>query len=131
MISSTFVDNSGPFWPIERQARFNGLLAATQVLINAVKRGLRGGYTSGDFVTGNVINSVTRGETEEDSNGELTMRVGTNVPYALFWELGHHNTWTRKFERQPIWVPATTDNLEEIRAAYARAYIATLKRAGL
>lgn len=130
MIDTTFEDNSEKFFEADRAARFNGLLAATQVLINAVKRGLRGGYTSGKFTTGNVINSVTRGELETDYDDVMTMRVGSNVPYALFWELGHHNTFTRKFERVPVWVPAITGNLEQIRAAYARQYVATMKRMG-
>lgn len=89
-----------------------GLIAAAQVYINAVKRELRGGYTTGDYVTGNVINSVTRTERDpqppkqyEDDDGVMRetpttrpqvdtdgfhIMVGTNVIYARHWELG----WT-------------------------------------
>lgn len=130
MIKFTFTDNSDKFYEASRRARIDGLFAATQIVINAVKRGLRGGYTSGNFVTGTVINSVTRSEVEESLDGSMEQRVGSNLPYALFWELGHHNVFTRKFERVEIWVPAVTGNLEQIRSAYARAYVASLKRSG-
>lgn len=104
-----------------RRARMAGLIAAATVLINAVKRGLAGGYTSGDFVTGNVLNSVTRDE--PNVSGPVgTIHVGTNVPYALFWELGHVNLFTRKYERVEVWMPALLSNKEQMAAAYARAY---------
>lgn len=102
-----------------RRARSAGLIAAATVLINAVKRGLTGGYTSGDFVTGHVLNSVTR--TEPDL-GDGSIQVGTNVMYALYWELGHVNMYTRRFERVEIWYPALRDTAEAQRQAYARAH---------
>lgn len=102
-----------------RRARSAGLIAAATVLINAVKRGLQGGYTSGDFVTGASINAVTRSEPDL-VNGEIL--VGTNLMYNLFWELGHFNLFTRRFERVEVWYPAMTSNREQIQAAYARAY---------
>ena len=102
-----------------RRARSAGLIAAATVLINAVKRGLRGGYKSGAWVTGNVMNSVTRSEPDL-ALGEIL--VGTNVNYALFWELGFMSAWSRKFERKEVWMPAMLSNREQIAAAYARAY---------
>lgn len=101
-------------------ARASGLIAAATVLVNAVKLGLRGGYTSGAFVTGNVVGSVTRSEPLV-TVAEGSIRVGTNVPYALYWELGHQNLYTRRFERKEVWYPALRDNGEQMRAAYARA----------
>jgi hypothetical protein len=102
-----------------RRARAAGLIAAATVYINAVKRGLRGGYTSGEFVTGNVINSVTR--TEPDLvRGEIV--VGTNVLYALYWELGHYNLFTRSFQRKEVWMPALSESATRMRDAYARAF---------
>ena len=107
-----------------REGRELGLIAAAQVVINQVKRGLRGGYTSGDFVTGNSINHVTRGPVEYDA-GEAFIRVGTSVLYNLYWELGHHNLFSGRYERRPIWLPSLLDT----RAAQQRAYAAQIKAA--
>ena len=65
-----------------RAARFAGLVAAANVVVNAVKEGLRGGYTSGAFVTGFVLNSVTNSEPAEDANGAFIL-VGSNVNSEL------------------------------------------------
>jgi hypothetical protein len=99
-----------------------GLTAAASVLQARVKRDLAAGYTSGDFVTGNVLNSVTVSPITQE--GPLrVIRVGTNakrngVSYPLAWELGHLNTFTRRFERKEVWVPA----LVAERATMARAF---------
>lgn len=103
-------------------AEIAGLQAAGQVIVNHVKRGLRGGYTSGEFVTGNVINSVRMTEPERDRQGRWVIRIGSELLYAVFWELGHHNIFTRRYERVPVWVPAMVNYREEARAAYVRVY---------
>jgi hypothetical protein len=104
-----------------RAAQQAGLKASAYVVFNAVKRGLRGGYTTGAFVTGNVINSVTISRIFEDA-GVFGVRVGTNVAYALMWELGHENLFTRQHERVEVWRPAVSETRDEQAAAYARAY---------
>src|SRR5688572_4044610 len=76
-----------------------GLLAAAAVVENKVKIGLRGGYTSGRFVTGNVMASVNHSEPEIGPNGAFIL-IGTDVMYALYWEIGHLNLFTEKFERK-------------------------------
>jgi len=104
-----------------RAAQQAGLRASAYIVYNAVKRALAGGYTSGDFVTGNVINSVTIGAVFEEA-GIFGVRIGSNVNYALFWEVGGWNVFTRKFERVEIWRPALIDTRDEQAAAFARAY---------
>jgi hypothetical protein len=104
-----------------QQATGAGLLAAAAVVENRVKRELRGGYTSGAFVTGHVMSSVTHSEPAEDALGAFIL-VGTNLNYALFWEVGHMNLFTRRFERVEIWMPALLETRAEQRAAYQRAY---------
>ena len=103
-------------------ATMAGLLAAAAVVENRVKEALRGGYTSGRFVTGHVLASVTHSEPEIGPNGAFIL-VGTDVMYALYWELGHRNLFTRKFERQERWVPAFFGSRAEQLAAYQRAYL--------
>jgi hypothetical protein len=104
-----------------QQARFAGLLAAAAVVENEVKRGLAGGYTSGLFVTGHVLNSATHSEPAEDERGAFIL-VGTNVSYALFWEVGHQNLFTKKFERVEIWMPALLTTRDQQLAAFQRVY---------
>jgi hypothetical protein len=104
-----------------KAARMAGLIAAAEIVITKVKEGLRGGYTSGAFVTGNVLNSVTRSEPMDDANGAFIL-VGTNVNYALYWELGHQNLFTRKFERKEVWMPAFLGSRGEQYAAFQRVY---------
>lgn len=98
-----------------------GLLAAAYVVYNEVKSRLRGGYTSGAFVTGNVLNSVTIAPPILEGNA-MVVRIGTNVDYALFWEVGHFNLFTRRFERVEIWVPAFLDTIEQQRQAFLVAF---------
>jgi hypothetical protein len=107
-----------------------GLIAGATVLINAVKRGLRGGFTSGQFTTGALLNSVTRSEPMLEDKVRV-IRVGTNLnnpPYPLFWELGHHNIFTRRYERKEVWRPALMDNVDSVSAAFARAFRAALEQ---
>lgn len=106
---------------MHRAAQQAGIRASAYIVYNAVKLGLRGGYTSGAFAVGNVINSVTISAVFEEA-GIFGVRIGSNVPYALYWELGHHNIFTRRYERVEVWRPALVDNREESRAAFNRAY---------
>lgn len=115
----TYRSNLGRVTDRIEEARRGALFAAAQVLRTAVVNGLRGGYKSGRFVTGNVAASVTVSPVRvTPTEGEVT--VGTNVRYALYWELGHVNPWTRKYERQEVWAPALRDHADRMRAAYAR-----------
>lgn len=103
------------------RARDAGLIAAAQVVQNRVREKLRGGFTSGLFVTGTLLNSVTRTD-PVDENGVRVIRVGTDVDYAAHWELGHVNLFSRKFERQERWVPALFETANEQAAAFARVF---------
>lgn len=102
-----------------------GLIAAGNVYANAVKRGLAGGYTSGDFVTGRVLNSVTVSAPYMDSGGRV-ISVGSDVDYAMYWEFGHHNIFTRKYERVEVWRPALDEasaEIEDVFSGTAMSYL--------
>ncbi len=126
-----------------------GLIAGAQVLLNAVRRKLRGGYTSGAFFTGVSMNSVTRSDPVTE-DGVRVIRVGGKPMYLLYWELGHYNIFTSrkglrdkvggrfrlaarfnrktkrrgKYERQERFRPA----LVESRTKIAEEFAATYKR---
>ena len=109
-----------------RDAQRAGLIAAARVVQNAVKRELRHGYHSslgnwGDFTTGNNLNHVTIGTPQYEADG-LSIKVGTDLMYALFWEVGHHNIFTRHFERDEKWGPAYRDSRPRAIDAYTRAF---------
>lgn len=106
-----------------------GLLAAAYPVSNAVKKNLRGGYTSGDFVTGQSVNHVTIGQVFQDAVG-WAIKVGTDLLYNLFWELGHNNIYLRKFVRVEKWRPALLDSRFESMQAFNRVYGQTLKAHG-
>ena len=70
-----------------RRAVDAGLNASSYVYYNEVKLRLAKGYTTGHFVTGNVLNSVTRSKPATEQ-GTRVIKVGTNVKYAAYWEFG-------------------------------------------
>ena len=126
-----FTDNSTKFLRAVRKGKKQGLLAVARTVVRAVKRGLRGGYTSGDFVTGNVQNSVTYLAPYEIGDNEFETIVGTNVPYALHWELGHYNIFSRRQEpAQPVWQDALESVKEEIQQQYTAKISSALAELG-
>lgn len=79
-------------------------------------------YKGGRFrSTLQVKQSIRRvGPYATPSGWEAT--VGTNLIEALYWELGHPNVFTRKFERVEIWRPTAIAQTPAMRAAYARVF---------
>jgi len=105
------------------QAEDDALFAAAQVYRNAMTKALLGGYTSGRFYSGmqGVAGSVAVSTPQRDPGGAFIV-VGTNVTYAKFWELGHLNLFTGKYERVEKWRPALEQEAPNILATYARVY---------
>ena len=87
----------------------NALTAAAIVVRNQAKRNVRGGFKSGDFVTGNLMNKIEY----RVSVAEKTAEIGTEVDYGAYWELGHHNTFTGKYERHEWLRPALEKTVAE------------------
>lgn len=114
-MSAEFTSNLGTFLGATERALFSGLIGAAEAYLADVKPQLIHGYTSGDFVTGNAANSAARGEPEM-VGGNASIAVGStqvDPPYPLYWEVGHHNLFTRTFERVEIWVPTMVANREK------------------
>lgn len=124
----TVRDNSEKMLTGIRAAEKDGLIAKANVYRNAVVRGLRGGYTSGNFVTGLNTASVSISPYVAGSGDSKYIMVGTNVLYALFWEIGHHNIFTRRFERVEVWRPAIEESADRMIQAYMSAFQRTMKR---
>ena len=104
----------------ERQVRV-GLVTVAELYMADVKPPLQEGYKSGKFVTGNMANSVARGDPEASGDG-FEIAVGstqTDPPYGLYWELGFHSVFTKQHERKEIWVPTMVDNRDKYVNALA------------
>lgn len=92
----------------------DGLTAGAYHYANEVKKEARGGYTSGDFVTGATVAGVTVLPAERVADG-WEAKVGTNLLYNLFWEIGHNNLFTGKYERVEIWRPVMVREAQRIQ----------------
>jgi len=105
-----------------------GLVAAAAIYHGALRAKLQRGYTSGDFTTGNVSASVQM-DAGSQIGGEWEVAVGTNLMYALYWEMGHQNVFTRRYERVEHWRETAEEEGDAMAAAFG-AVVATRLEAG-
>lgn len=88
------------------------------------------GYTSGDFATGNAADiQITpvytkRGKRQADVYSAAN-RDG--VPYPAYWELGHDNQITGKYEQVEIWRPALEQHADQVGGVIKRQIMAFAK----
>lgn len=99
------------------RARSAGLEAAIQPVADAVRAGLKGGFTSGDFDTGESVEHVKTSAVTETTDG-AAIRVGTDLVYNLVWEVGHVSLFSRKFERVEVWMPALVSTRDAQQSAF-------------
>ena len=103
-----------------KEASRLGMDAAANVYEREVKRAHNDHYTSQDFRgTLKVRQSIRRTNPMPESGGWFS-RIGTKLRQPLYWELGHQNLFTGKFERREIWKPVAIAQAKAIRDAYAR-----------
>jgi hypothetical protein len=104
-----------------------GMLAAAYLYASAVKARLMQGYTTGNFSHGGagVAGTVTVGEVVR-AGDRWTVPVGTNVPYALFWEFGHFNLFTRQYERVEVWRETFEARAADMVSAFGRTFTSRL-----
>lgn len=121
-MSAQWVSHLAEFRARDERAQKAALVAAALVYENAMKRALTGGYKQGTFVTGRVRSSVTHSDPYLLGGTQWAIRVGTNVLYALFWELGHMNLFTRRYERVEKWRPTAVEQRVAIAKRYAAVY---------
>ena len=116
---------AGTFATRHRKATDDALVASAQELINGLKDpkplGLRGGYTSGRFVTGNLLGSIQATDPYTEA-GTRHISVYTDLEYAKHWEDGHNNIFSRRREQETRWKPTLRRKDEDILAVYARVY---------
>lgn len=142
-MSAEFTSHLPHFGPLHRKGIDKGLVAVAAMLEKALHDAHRGGYTSGTYSEGQVRKAIKYTLPETDDDGARIIRVGirgNGQPYqigqktpasigqiALFWTLGHHNTYTRKFEQVDKWRPTVQARVNDARALFAEAYQSIVK----
>lgn len=98
-----------------------GVDAAANVLQREVTRAHGPSYYKGGAFRGTlkVRQSIRRSDPERGPAGWFSY-VGTKIIQALYWELGHHNLFTRQYERVRIWEPTALAQVAAMRSAFAR-----------
>lgn len=124
MIRSDAFDKFAANWNAAVTA---GLLAAAYAYVRPVKVRLMQGYTTGNFSHGGagVAGTVTVGDVDVGS-GRANVAVGTNVDYAAFWEFGHMNLFTRRYERVEVWRETFDASTGDMTDAFGRAFVRTI-----
>lgn len=120
-MSVRITDNSLKVLDRYRDASRMGMDAAANHLKVSVQKAFGSWYYKGGKFRSTlyVKQSIRRdGPTWAGSGWEAT--VGTNKIEALYWELGHINTFTRKYERVQIWVPTGAAETQRIKDTFAR-----------
>ncbi len=102
------------------------LEGAALAVRNQAKRNVRGGFKSGAFVTGRLFNDISHVIT--GSGDEMEAQVGTVIDYAAFWELGHHNVFTRQYERVQ-WLKPAFRQTTDLQATFAGRLASNAARA--
>ena len=115
------VDRSGAVPARWDDASRRGLDAAANHLRTELLKAFGSDYYKGGRFrsTLQVKQSIRRLAPYKTADGWETT-IGTNKIEALYWELGHRNVFTRRYERVQLWVPTATDNVDAMRATYAR-----------
>lgn len=88
---------------IQIQIARGALQASAVVVQNQARMNAQGGFKTGRFVTQGWT-SITY-EIVGDGPA-MTARVGTTLKHFMYWELGHHNAFTRRYERKEWLLPA-------------------------
>jgi hypothetical protein len=119
-VSTKFTDRSAAFRARYREAARLGVDAAANTLEREVAKAHDSTYYKGGAFRGTLqVRQSIRHSPPQDTPTGWVSKVGTNKLPALFWELGHMNLFTRKYERNRIWVPTAQANIERMRRTFA------------
>jgi hypothetical protein len=122
-VSVDVTDQSARLTRRSREAGRMATAAAASHLVREVKKAFGSDYYKGGAFrsTLQVKQSIVSDGPRETATGwEAT--VGTRLVEALYWELGHHNTFTRRYERVELWRPTAVAETDAMRATYARVF---------
>jgi hypothetical protein len=119
----TFTDSSRRVKDRYREASRMALVAGGALLVREIKKAHGDSYyKGGKYRTGQVRQSIKK--TRPFWMNGWMIQVGTKLIFPLYWELGHRNKFSGKYERVRIWTPTYLAQVQAIQAEFA----ATLKR---
>jgi hypothetical protein len=119
-VSVTIVDRSAEARRRWDDATRQGLdAAANHLRVEIVKAFGSTYYTGGRFRSTLQVKQSIRKLLPYRVGGGWETVVGTHLIEALYWELGHRNTFTRKYERVRLWVPTAEANVARMRTTFA------------
>jgi hypothetical protein len=120
MTTAKITDRSDEARRRYREAARLGVDAAANTLEREVVLAHDASYYKGGAFRGTLLvrQSIRRAPPTDSGRGWVS-KVGTKIIQALFWELGHHNLFTRKYERVRLWVPTAQANVERMKANFA------------
>lgn len=97
-----------------------GMDAAGNVYVREVKRAHSDHYTSQAFRSTLLVKQSIRRDAPKKERAGWSIEIGTKLKQPLYWEMGHINHFTKKYERRRIWVPTLIAQAQAISDAYAR-----------
>lgn len=139
-MSATWTSQLPDYKAREERAQQAALIASAKVLERALKEEFaKPYYVTGEFSTGKVRRSIRRTQPYVIEPGKWGIRVGTNVFYARFWELGFvpapgvFSPGMGTGVQGPVMVrrvekvrPATVASRVQVAKAYSEAYVRAL-----
>jgi hypothetical protein len=119
-VSVTVVDRSGVAIRRYDEASRLGLdAAANHLRVEIVKAFGSSYYKGGRFRSTLQVKQSIRKLMPSRSGTGWETSVGTKFIEALYWELGHRNAFTRKYERVQLWVPTAVDNIQRMQKTFS------------
>lgn len=109
-----FVSHMGTVRKMLDEMAVAALHGAAYAVENEAKRQTRHGFTSGDFAT-RGWQSITH---RVEGAPRYRALVGSTERHFLFWEMGHHNLFTRRYERVP-WLSRAFEQSRTLQLQYA------------
>jgi hypothetical protein len=108
-VKVTWTSNVRAFADALERATAEGLEEAAQMLARVIREKVAAGYTSGKFATGASAATIQVIVKPGETPGEFKVTIGTDSEVVAAWELGHHNLFTRQYERVEHWRRSAED----------------------
>lgn len=109
------------------RAEAAGLVAAAEVYAQHVREYLAHGYTTDNFPGSRGVENTVEVTSVFEENGKQVIRVGSDDPVTLWWELGHLNLFTKRHERVEHWRYVLETFGDELSSAYGAAFAASME----
>lgn len=122
-MSVSVIDRSAQAIARSREAGRWGMDGAATHLKNELRKAFGSDYYKGGaFRSTLLVKDSIRHDGPTWTGTGWESLIGTHLVQALYWELGHHNHFTKKYERVELWKPTAVAQAEAMRATFARVF---------